>query len=59
MDHCSRSIRARMVYRMPLYSTGVSLHASSFPYLYQTAHSERWWVDRPRPHLASNEGFTR
>jgi hypothetical protein len=24
-DHCSRSIRARIVYRMPLYSTAWSL----------------------------------
>jgi hypothetical protein len=25
MYHCARSIRARRVYRMPLYSTGVEL----------------------------------
>jgi hypothetical protein len=25
MDHCTRSIRARIVYRMPLYSTAWSL----------------------------------
>jgi hypothetical protein len=48
-----------MVYRMPLYSIGVSLHAkvpdtwyvklSGFPYLYQTAHSERHGINHLRP----------
>jgi hypothetical protein len=50
-DHCSRSIRARIVYRIPLYSTEIKFAPSSFLYLCQIAHSERRWVDRPRPAL--------